>query len=146
MYCNVHMIIATYCNVPLALLDRWPGQGRVMWRWGLQQAFLHQGQREPDVADAREGAGDNAQYPGAFAPAEHLCNAVPRDREHQQYPHPPGDAGQPLFAQDEGEACQEYGGIDGEVAFTEAELVPEDIERMRWYLSADIVERIEELF
>ncbi len=99
------------------------------WRC-VHQRPLNEGEHEPDIAQAEECPCDDAQFPGAFTPAEHLRYTIPGHGENHQYPEPPGDTRETFLAQDKDEAPQEHRRIDGEVAPAETKLVPEDVERV----------------
>lgn len=105
----------------------------------FEQGLLHEGESEEGAAEAEEGAGDEAQGGGAFAQAEELGDAVPGQGEGEQAQHPPGDAAQAFFCEDEGAVGQEHGAVYGGAAEAEAALVAADVGRVRRNLAADVV-------
>ena len=103
-----------------------------MWlnRSCINDRLVDQRERKPDVTHSEECSRKHSQDPRAFTQAKHLRCAVQSHRENHQYPQPPGDTGQALFAQHKNQAHKEHRGIDGKVAFAHSKLVPENVERV----------------
>src|SRR5215470_1670977 len=122
-------------------LQRWVEMEKRLWKrvpccilaclWPdrrcLEQYLLNERQRKPDVTQPEKGARYYAQFPGAFAPAKHLCCTIDSHWQDHQYPEPPGDARQALFAQYKGQAAGKHRAVNGEVASAHAQLVSENI-------------------
>ncbi len=111
----------------------------------FEQGFLHEGEAEEGAAEAEEGAGEQAQGGGAFAQAEQLGATIPGYRDGKQAQHPPGDAAQAFFCEDESRVGQKHGAIDGGAAETEAALVAADVGRMGRNLAAHIMHGVVEV-
>src|SRR5260370_2960021 len=87
-------------------------------------------EEEPGGSQTEDGAGQQAEEEVALAPAEELCAAVQRHRDHGEEPELPvqwADLG--AAKEREGQACEQHRAIDGHAACAEAGLISGDVER-----------------
>lgn len=112
----------------------------------FKQCLLNHRENEHNVSETEKRAGEDAQFPGAFTPAEHLGDAVPGHRQNEDGPGPPGKAGEAFFAQCKDEAPDEHRSVNGQVACAKSQLMPKNVEGMGGNLCADKVHRVENWF
>src|SRR5947199_6853361 len=75
----------------------------------LDDHLLNVGKYKPDIAQSEQRTGNDTQFPCAFAPANQLGCAIYSHGKDQQYPEPPGNTRQALFAKEKNKADHEHG-------------------------------------